>query len=479
MSRRSYDTDVLTIRRVYPLNPNGSYIPALQTLTSDGQGGSYWAVPATLGGQPAFNSIAADGVTLTAGAPFNTLYLSSTTGIGYSANPTTGVITTFSKSFGNFVVSGGNTLSAYSNSVLSPTVTLVGQGGLQINADPLTQTLTFTGIPGAISTGIYGYNQLSVTSNTAVPDGSTFLTALSVSTVLNMVGVGDIILSTNVTANTVFMSLSTFTSKGYLDISGVAYGTFSSAMSTVSTLFYDTPRAVSTTASLVSQMSNISTGIRAQLTADETNVMTNYTNLGLFNYTTGQQAISNATMTNQINVLALDMISTFHFRSSIGLTGTGALFTGVVNAATAFECSTVSFRLDSMSTLLRMNPITQLTYCPSLWFSQGNSPTDLHAISTTVCVGNGFLSNVTFVRPWQAVNTVYSNLYCDTIQLNIPSDQISTNIRSTFTLYHTISSFKTGGGTGIQSLNYLNSIDPANGLNLTLLGTLPIGLQYS
>ena len=249
-------------------------------------------------------------------------------------------------------------------------------------------------------------------------------------------------------------------------------------MSTVSTLFYDTPRAVSTTGSILTQMSNISTGIHAQIIADQANVMNNYTTRGLFEYTTGQQATSNSVMNAQINLLAQDMISTFHFRSSIGLAGTGALFTGFVNAATAFECSTVSFRLDSMSTLLRMNPITQVTYCPSLWFGLGNSPTELHAISTCIRVGTGFLSNVTFVRPWQAVNTAYSNLYYDTIQLTIPSDQISTNIRSTFTFYHTISSFK-NSATGIQSLNYLNSIDPVNGVNLTLLGTLPIGLQYS
>ena len=478
MSRRSYDTDVLTIRRVFALNPNGSYIPALQTLTSDGQGGSYWAVPATLGGQPAINSVTADGVSITASAPFNTLYLSSSTGIGYSANAVTGVVTTFGKSFGSFAVQGGNTLNAYSNSVVSPTVTVVGKSGILISANPDTQTLTFQGIPTAISTGIYGYSQICVTSNTDIPAGSTFMTALSVSTVLNMVGVRDIILSTNVTTNTVFMSLSTFTSQGYLDISGVAYGTFSSAMSTVSTLFYDTPRAVSTTGSLLTQMSNISTGIHAQIIADQANVMNNYTTRGLFEYTTGQQATSNSVMNAQINLLAQDMISTFHFRSSIGLAGTGALFTGFVNAATAFECSTVSFRLDSMSTLLRMNPITQVTYCPSLWFGLGNSPTELHAISTCIRVGTGFLSNVTFVRPWQAVNTAYSNLYYDTIQLTIPSDQISTNIRSTFTFYHTISSFK-NGATGIQSLNYLNSIDPVNGVNLTLLGTLPIGLQYS
>jgi hypothetical protein len=486
MSRSSQHITNLTVQNIYPINADNSFVPALKTLTSDGVGGSYWAVPSSLGGYPSFNSVVADNVAIPALVSTNTLYLSSATGIGMAVAPSANRIDIFSKSFGAFAVSTGNTLVAYSNAVVTPTVNLIGTSGIRIDANPLTQTLTFSGMPTAISTGQYGYNQINVISNASQLNGKTYLTASSPSSILIMMGTGDILLSTNVTTNTVTASISSFTSAGYLATSSLAGNAYLCTLSTVSTLFYDIPRAVSTTTGLLTVMSNMSTGIRAQLTFDEQNLQNNYTVLANFqNYSTGIAArqLSQDILTNK---LLGNTLSSFYFRSSIGTTlAANTIQSGFTNAtSTLFQCSTVSFRLDSMSSMTKYMPVTQITYTPSLWFSYvnsdgtHNSTRDMRYISTCLYVGTSILSNVTFTRPWQALNTdtQTSNLYADTVTLTIPADQVSTNIRSTFTLGHAISPFCPMTGAtryGIQSLNYQNSSDITNSLSVVLAATVP------
>jgi hypothetical protein len=489
MSKSSQNITNLTVQNIYPINADNTFVPALRTLTSDGYGGSYWAIPSSLGGYPSFNSVVADNVAMPALRSTNTLYLSSATGIGLVPNVVTNRIDIFSKSFGGFAVSTGNTLLAYSNSVVTPVVNLIGTSGIRIDANPLTQTLTFTGMPTAVSTGQYGYNQINVISNAAQLTNTTYLTSTSPSTVLTVMGTNDILLSTNVTTNTWTIGISSFTSATYLATSTIASSAYPSTLSTVSTLFYDIPRSVSTTAGLLNVMSNISTGIRAQISFDQQNVQNNYTPLAYFQFVSSKIIQAQTIQNNLINKLIGDTISTFHFASSFGVTGTNAVQRGFVNANQVYEFSTVSFRLDCLSSLIKYNPITQLTYSPSFWFSYVNSDgtynstRDLRYISTCIRVGGSLLSNVTFTRPWQATNTdsQTSNLYTDTVMLTIPVAQISTNIMSTFTMYHTMNPFNplhVGNATnyGIQSINYLNSMDPQNSLMVMLTGVLPLGL---
>lgn len=486
MSRSSQNITNLTVQNIYPINANNSFVPALHTLTSDGVGGSYWAVPSSLGGYPSFNSVVADNVAIPALVSTNTLYLSSATGIGMVVAPATNRIDIFSKSFGAFAVSTGNTLVAYSNAVVTPTVNIIGTSGIRIDANPLTQTLTFSGMPTAISTGQYGYNQINVISNATEPVSTTYLTASSPSSILTMMGTGDILLSTNVTTNTVTASISSFTSATYLATSSLAGNAYPCTMSTVSTLFYDIPRSVSTTEGLLTVMSNMSTGIRAQISFDQQNLQDNYTTSGLFEYYSTNMFIHQESQDALISQLLGNTLSTFYFRSSIGTALTAnTIQSGFTNTiSTIFQCSTVSFRLDSMSSMTTYMPVTQITYSPSLWFSYvnsdgtHNSTRDMRYISTCVYVGTSILSNVNFTRPWQALNTdsQTSNLYVDTITLTIPADQVSTNIRSTFTLGHVISPFCPMTGAiryGIQSLNYQNSTDTKNSVSVVLTSMIP------
>ena len=283
-SRRTYDSDLLIIRKVSAFSPaDNSAIPAQRVLTADGAGGTYWAIPSSLGVLPSFNRINVDGDLVTADLSYNTLTITSGDGIGIDTNSTTKELILFSKTFSQFDVSGGNSLVAYSNLTVTPTVTIVGTNGISISSDPLTNTLYFNGTPGAISTGIYGYSQFDVIFNASTLTADSInnsnhsvLTATSPSTMMRFVGVGDILLSTNVTSNIVFISVSSFNSQQWASIIQTVYSTPTQIYSTISSLYYDNTEVGKATSSIMNSLSNVSVGIQSQILYDEQNVQNNY-----------------------------------------------------------------------------------------------------------------------------------------------------------------------------------------------------------
>lgn len=298
-SRRTYDTDQLVIRQVTALDPNNAARPANTVLTADGAGGTYWAIPCTLGALPAFTAVTANGIPILADRSTNTLTLTTANGIDLNINSTTKSITFFGKSFGEFDISGGNTLTAYSNQIATPTVKFVGCNGVTISADPLTNTLFFQGQQPAISSGLFGYSQINVISNAStltndsiINSNSQHLTATSPSTVLKMIGVGDILLATNTTSNAVFISISTFTSQGWADLSGVAHSTFEQVLSTVSSLYSDNTEISTVASAILASQSNMSVGIQQKFAYEATYTMDNYVNYFIFN------GFSNSTISN-------------------------------------------------------------------------------------------------------------------------------------------------------------------------------------
>lgn len=246
-SRKTYDTDSITLRTVFAKNVDNTNIPALRTLTADGAGRCYWAIPSTLGVLPAFNEIVTSAGSYTADLSYNTFRLNAATGIGmFDATSGSNQTNIYAKCFTNIDVSGGNSIYAFSNNYLTPYVRLAGQGSIQVIGDPATNTLIINGPtqpPYAVSTGIYGFNTLKVTpaASTITADvykwNGDILTADSASTILRFSGVNDIKLSTNVTNDAVFFTISTFTSKGYLDISAAAFSAFGRTTSSISSLY--------------------------------------------------------------------------------------------------------------------------------------------------------------------------------------------------------------------------------------------------
>ena len=265
-SRRTYDTDSITLRTVFAKNPGNSNVPALRVLTADGAGGTYWAIPSSLGLNPSFNEIITSAATYTADLSYNKFRLLAGENIGMVNGPAGSNQTTlYAKAFSQFDLSGGNTIQAFTNNQLDSSVLLAGENGIALRSDPGTNTLFISGTFASnttISTGIYGFSQIKVTpaastitSSVTSWDGS-FLTATSPSTVLRLIGYNDIQLSTNVTTNSVFFTISTFTSQGYINISNAAVGAYPSTLSTVNNLFVGSTLFASTVNSL-SSMSGV------------------------------------------------------------------------------------------------------------------------------------------------------------------------------------------------------------------------------
>ena len=143
-SRRTYDTDFITLRTVYAKNSNNVKIPALHALVADGSGGTGWSIPSSFGMNPSFNQIITTGGTYTADLSFNTFHLFAGQGIGM-VNGTSGSNETviYAKAFNQIDVSGGDTLKSFSNGILTQRVKFAtGENSyIQLRTDTDTNTV--------------------------------------------------------------------------------------------------------------------------------------------------------------------------------------------------------------------------------------------------------------------------------------------------------------------------------------------------
>ena len=221
MSKRTYDTDEITLRKVYAFSTNNQFVPAMTVLTADGAGGTYWAIPSSLGYNPSFNQIATDAGTFTASAPYNTFTLSQGGGIGFVQGEGTNQMYIYSKGFGQINTVGGNSLSGFSNNVTTPVLNFAGSNGISLQANPVTNTLTFTGNGIPISTTLNSFQSLKIFANLSTPTtpaslisslgGATILYANNYSSILTLAGTGQISLTPDYLNNTVYVGLNAST----------------------------------------------------------------------------------------------------------------------------------------------------------------------------------------------------------------------------------------------------------------------------
>ena len=218
MHKRTYDTDEITLRRVYARTSTNTAVPAMTVLTADGAGGTYWAIPSTLGYNPSFNQIATDAGTFTATSPYNTFTLSQGGGIGFVQGAGTNQMYIYSKGFNQINTLGGNTLYGFSNNITTPNLTFAGAGGISLQANPATNTLTFTANGQPISTTLNSFQSLKVFPNLSTPTGQisslsgySVLSANNYSSILTLAGTGQISLTSDFNANAVFIGLNAST----------------------------------------------------------------------------------------------------------------------------------------------------------------------------------------------------------------------------------------------------------------------------
>jgi hypothetical protein len=190
----------------------------MTVLTADGKGGTYWAIPSTLGYNPSFNQIVTDAATFTANLRYNTLTLSEGGGIGFVQGAGTNQLYIYSKGFNQLNVAGGNSLYGFSSNITKPALNFVGAGGISLQANPETNTLTFTANGQPISTSLNSFQSLKVFPNLSTPtrqvsslSGYSVLSANNYSSILTLAGTGQISLTSDYNANAVFIGLNTST----------------------------------------------------------------------------------------------------------------------------------------------------------------------------------------------------------------------------------------------------------------------------
>ena len=458
-SRKTYDTEIITVRQVNAYNADSSLIPALNVLTADGAGGTFWGVPSTLGVSPAINTLVVDNVPVVADASYNTFSICTLQGMGSFVSDKQ--INLFAKGFSEIDISGANTIRAYSNAIVSPTLTLVGQNGIAISSDPTSGSIYFTG-QYAVAGSNYSYSQMNITSNAANPANNTYLTATSPAGVLNITGVGDVLLSTQ-SPNSVFIEISTFNSSNYLNTSTVAHTAYASTLSTVSTLFTDLPKASTLSGMFVSSLLSTSGSLQTRIQNGETNVMQNYTNIDFFK-------VCSTSLTLNAMELNAGLVSSISYASSININSYRGILGGNSNAG-VLTLSSASLRLDSMSTMIKKNAQVRLTMCPSMRFDF-QVPTDtVFYVSSYVQAGLTPVPNTTFVRPWLLRGGTGQNLYADTISFTIPGSSLNNSgLTSTYTICHRIQGF-TGVTYGSLTSNAEQLISGDNTLSVLLTGS--------
>lgn len=420
-SRRTFDTDSITLRTVYAKNGTNTNIPALRALTADGSGGTYWRMPSSFGINPSFNQIITDAGTFTADLSYNVFRLTSGEGIGMTAGPAGSNQTyLYAKTFGQVDVSGANSLYAFSNGVLTPSFKIAATGGVQLRSDPQQNTLYVDGpLTTNISSGYYGFNKiLVIPTNTATLSQGNTLFADSPSSQLTFVGVGDVILSSFYSTNTVYFTVSSYSAAEFLAISSLANSAnstinstlnnlyvlktdFSTATGSVSTNSFSNTSSVTSTiygiSSFFVTQFNILTGLinaRATIAQLNTNVNTFTTALSSFstNYIEMNQYLSStAGLANQVSsiVTITNVSSIYLFGGTLYNFSTGSL---VYDQSDVSTLSSASGRSISTTSNVLFNQIV------------GN------LLSTTSTVANlgsiGYISTLSLTSSTQGLATL-------------------------------------------------------------------------
>lgn len=449
---------MLTIRQVWAYNSNNSVIPALRCLTSDGNGGTFWATPSSLGGIPAWNTIVANGLPIVATDPSNSLILSTFGGLAMIANSTTKRIDLAATCFQRFEVSSGNTLVAYSNQTLTPTVRFVASGSLNISADPITNTLYFQTTPTSISTGIFGYSQVAVTSNTDSPGDIGILTATSPSTMLRLFGTGDLLLSTNITSNAVYLSISSFDAATFLSMSTFVGTGSGSTLSTVSSLFVDQVQ-------FSTGLSNLSTSIGSNLAQTTQYFTNNYVDTGTFGYFSNTTDSNISALLTQTFGLNTGLLSSVNIFSSLGGTPSGVTAGSNTAAISTFLFSSASFSLLSLNSNIQKAQNTVVEYKPSFVLEANVLSTSLTWVSTLVYANGSYLPSSLFVRPIWSPSNADQVAYTDSLQIELDPVQLSTSITSTYQFHHYVRNFSSATAT------LTDYTSPKNALSVRITGT--------
>lgn len=243
-SKRSLDTDYITLNRVFAKLSDNSQVPANYVIASVGDGRTYWAAPSTLGGLPTFSEFQFDSNTYSGTNQNRTLLLTASNGIGLSTVQTSS-LQVFAKSFQFIDISGVSSLYAYSNFRLKNSFLVAPEGFLSSSSLPAENTLTIQSLrqAPALSTNIISYQSIKVISSMVSPAdpsefaGNMIWSKTDASTFPVFSGVQDFVFHTVFTPPTIRLELSSYSARGFLGISSLVASSYLSTLSSISSIY--------------------------------------------------------------------------------------------------------------------------------------------------------------------------------------------------------------------------------------------------
>jgi hypothetical protein len=281
-SKRTLDTDYITLRKVFAKLSDNLQVPSDFVLTSVGDGRTYWASPSTLGGLPTFNEVQFDENIFVGTNALRLLRLNGSNGIFLSTatSLTTSSLQVTGQNFSRIDVSGVSSISAFSNFLLNNSLFIVSQGFLSSSTIPSENLVTLNSIQEApaLSTNIISYqalkviSSLSLESDTTPYSGNMVWEKKDISSFPAFIGFQDFIFRTNFIPPILGLELSSYSAKTFLDTSTLVATSFLSTISSISSLY--------------TQNNIFSTALMSLSTTEYVNYSTNVsTTFGVSNYT--------------------------------------------------------------------------------------------------------------------------------------------------------------------------------------------------
>ena len=245
-SRRTLDTDNITLRKIFARLPtNNSDPPATYVLASGGNGTTYWAQPSTLGEFPSFQEYRTDVGTFFPSTS-TTIQVFQGTNVYMSSIGLANLLLT-SPLFDQIDISGSGTLYAFSNYQVQDTFKIASEGFVSSATTPINNTLFLSSTRSAppISTNLISFQQLKIQSTVTIPVDLTQMTGNSLFVkndllmMPSLIGQRDLLLRPTVQPLQIQVELSSYSAKGYLALSTLVNTNFVSTLSTMSSIYVD------------------------------------------------------------------------------------------------------------------------------------------------------------------------------------------------------------------------------------------------
>lgn len=479
-SRRTIDTDNITLRQIYARGPQNVPIQSTLVLTADGRGGTRWAHPSSLG-VFGLNFISTDVSRIQWDLSLNNVfYLTGGQGAGIQSsvtNPYQAIV--YSKAYQAFQDQANSTMTALDSTgkVVNSTVNLSSSGWLitpQVNST--LQTIFYK--QASIQFLTQNLSTLNSTSVYSQYDSSHFD---NVNSTIRIMGFRDIQVSSITSPQmAIVFQISTFTSEGYLDLSGQV-----SSLRGLSTLIpysYRSTLNLNTSNALMNNTYSLSTPYISKFNLVDDSIPPATVAVIFQPSTIGYPFVPRGLRGSATVGFSTFEGFTYQLQEDIPTNAyTGDAF-----------LSSLSFSLTPFSSIINRNSNTsiQLQYTPSIlldyYQSNLNTASYLTTVSTYITYADVPVPGTTAQTIFYTVNSNLSNQSQFSLNLTIPHTFAANNYNCNYTVYHRfvggmqgLSNFNSaiypppswvGIRSGLSTVNVRSLITPTNQATISIIG---------